>query len=534
MYQPKGRRYKQVQCLRDITGNNFPNGQIRFNWNIPSGESWNPYLSYYKMRHSMESVDVAQKTNNVPNIDTINTLTEWDASLGVSPVMFFQDSLWQDLEFRINGQSVCKQSDYVHQIASLKHRLKGELQNKNLNALNFHSPYSSERATQFSKSFGGYSKSYYQGPKDVLDLMTPTQSANPHINFQHFSNVLTNIVFTNTTFAPVYTQQIKQGDWVTCSTGTVKFTHQVSSYGGNYIRLITPLQNYQALGAAIPLTKGMVIISARSPSPLPYKEGTHNKNFETIWRPRLGIFDIDKWLPGGQYEMILTPNSASSYINNAWTFKSPNVSKINYNMLTMDLNICVCNMASTLKSIEFMEICCQAKTLNTYTLSQKQFTVKPKSKHFTIAYQDNKVYSSSDLETGIFKITNNHDNSFEKQITRHFINFDGSVLPNPIPSYSSSLGATDFWTQQYWNSQHAKLMLYRDIEPIDVYHKRGPYWHYTWPRQNSDANSMQISQEFSSSFDATTRPQLLLFEHYLKKFTFQLYQGHITSVKQSF
>ena len=42
--------YQEVQPERDITGDNFANGQINFNFTLDNAAYWNPYRSFLKIR----------------------------------------------------------------------------------------------------------------------------------------------------------------------------------------------------------------------------------------------------------------------------------------------------------------------------------------------------------------------------------------------------------------------------------------------------------------------------------------------------
>ena len=75
-------------------------------------------------------------------------------------------------------------------------------------------------------------------------------------------------------------------------------------------------------------------------------------------------------------------------------------------------------------------------------------------------------------------------------------------------------------------------MIYDDVETLEEWKERGPYYHFQWPRQNNNASEVQVSQEFRDAIPGTLKPQLLLFEHYPCKYGFDIHQGFITAVKK--
>ena len=100
-------RYQQISPSRDVTGDNFPNGQIHMRWETSGSRWWVPKKSYIRMRVELTRGDGAQ-------------LQTGD---NVTPNMFLCGNLFQSAEYRIGDRSVCRLGQYVGQVDSLKQRI---------------------------------------------------------------------------------------------------------------------------------------------------------------------------------------------------------------------------------------------------------------------------------------------------------------------------------------------------------------------------------------------------------------------------
>ena len=89
-------------------------------------------------------------------------------------------------------------------------------------------------------------------------------------------------------------------------------------------------------------------------------------------------------------------------------------------------------------------------------------------------------------------------------------------------------------------------------ESIQEWIKRGPYYHFNWPSKASKATEVLISSQFSKQFFSAVnyevpvltgasnilntwaqveeRPQLLLFDHYIKSFDLVVEMGKVRRV----
>jgi hypothetical protein len=535
--------YQQVQALRDVTRSNFANGQIRYQFSTQSNISWNPALSYFKIRSQIRSVASNRRDGTVPELGPPRLNDD------IGPNIFFGDSLFQQLEFYINKKCINKQDNYVHQIAALRHRQSSELRNKEYNKQNFTQPDLYSRITECA-SGGGSDRMISQ-----MVPLTPTFLPSSGANVSTFTSVnavdgsnITTITFNVVNAAgaiPDLRTIFKKGQIVRYLDGTGGapnnaanryITREILATTATTIQVRT---DAQIAVAAQPCSAVAFFLNIT----MPVSKGRELSKWETVWKPSLGIFKKNVWLPGGDYEIVLTPHPRNSYKLQAIESvddKQPIISEIafaegeyDFEVLSMDLNICQSFSRSNKTSLYIEEIHCQSQTINTNSLSQKQFIVEPNTKALTLAYQDNRVITDTSLSTGKFKFKN----EAELSLTRFYINYDGVTLPNPIPDTEYERNDIDYFTARYAETQlYKRKSLYDSTEDYEEWKARGVYFHYKWPRKSSKATQVKLSQQFKSQFEANLKPQILLFSHYTKAFTFKLdpNTGRIISIERRY
>lgn len=568
MLNPQSKYYKQVQSLRDLTGSNFNNGQIRFNWSIPPEESWNPYQSYFRIRTKWGGYSRKYLESSS---DTYKTLTSLNYIDGIAPSQYFNDQFWQQIEMRINGVCINKQDNYCGQIAALRHRMRPLDWNRTYGDINFHSLNFNERAKRLVND--GHQEvdgACSDGWIDISELVDPKFKANlangaVTIKATAEAAATANITLTAgvnwiwTALFPWLQDDTdeKIGDTIMVRT---KFDVNATNYRFIKYRIVDaadPAANVMSItlegGAGVEQVSHQaadvyVGMNIFQPGTMWVRAKCRHrfnalpvKQLETIWRPQLGFFQINDWLPGGEYEICLTPFPTGTLKQNIIESKVNSVVDVDLELITMEFNAATAKYSSTKNSIKFEEIRCQAKTINTTSLTQKQFVLNPKTKAITLAYQDNRVSNRFDVPQTKFTIKDDTSDvinyNWEHNLSRYYIQYDGMVLPNPIPDIRRS-GTDDFIAQQYWETTYNKMLLFDEVETFDQWKEAGMYFHYNWPRQTDTATEIQISQEFNGSLPVgalgSLRPQILLFEHTIKDFGFELYQNYITKVSRNY
>lgn len=540
MFETTGRRYYQVQALRDITNDNFANGQIRFNFSVSQNHSFNPYLSYFRLRNEIKNIQNYDRTDGT-TISEDGKKEKLIVADCLGPNMFYNDCLWQNIQININGNKITEVSSYYNQISALKHRMKNEEINKTLNKINFHDIYLEDRIATIAED--GYSDKFQTyGCVDFYKQFGLSNLALTNTN-----NIFPNLDMLITGVDSNVTSLELVGTYIKIAGPEISI-YKVESLSALLDFRITWIKGFQIAPANnatinVPIA-GLGQCWINNPLKLNLKDSNKGLNkFETIWKPCLGFFDINEWLPGGEYEIVLTPYPSRLYKIHALESKTKNVIQdVELNIIDMELNICLVQGKSNVNNIQFTEIQCQSKNINSNSLSQRQFIINPKSYALTLAFQDNRITNSMNYSSTKFLIVDDitvpgdaNDQWLKQNLSRFYIQYDNEVLPNPVPDFRGDVVVgDDFISQQYWETQMNKIIINSDIETKREWIDRGMYFHYQWPRTNGNAKEVQISQEFRKPFPSTEiRPQLLLFYHFMCKFQFTTNQGLITDVKKT-
>jgi hypothetical protein len=100
-------QYRQVPCIRDITGANFTGGALNFRFECGGNSWWIPSRSYIRMRASLTKANGTQLT----------------LADGIAPNLDLFPNLFQSGEFRIQDKTVSRIGDFFAQIDVLEARL---------------------------------------------------------------------------------------------------------------------------------------------------------------------------------------------------------------------------------------------------------------------------------------------------------------------------------------------------------------------------------------------------------------------------
>ena len=100
-------KFLEVQPTRDVTGNSFPNGLFRMEWENSGTQWWISSRSYLRMRCQLAHGDSSQLL----------------VSDQVAPNINLAANLFQSMELQINGKTISKCSDHVGEVDTLEQRL---------------------------------------------------------------------------------------------------------------------------------------------------------------------------------------------------------------------------------------------------------------------------------------------------------------------------------------------------------------------------------------------------------------------------
>ena len=511
-------QYEQQPPTRDVTTTNFPNGAIHFRWQTSGQKWWLASRSYLRMRCSLTRGDGAPLT----------------VSDGVSPNMGLCASLFQSAEFRINDKTVSRISDFLPQVDALETRLtKSQSWLDGIgNATNFWND--SFQVRQSDVATDGVNL-----PVDVITerLGLGYDSATNQVAVAADTGVLT---FTQNggQALPVVATIWAIGDEIEITTadaaiGTVRYRiSQLLAGGGAQTVQLNNLQGI-AIGA------GAYAFRRIRKSNVARKVA----NFELVWQPPLSIFKVGHALPSGKYELVLNPQTSSVYQKAAVESLLGGGDKT-AGLLATDFKFNVIDMYMYVNTIEgpradditylldLEQTRCQTEKVDTVSFQQKNWDVSPSTYALTVAYQDLRAGTNTQVSPSKFKAYNVALNAQQEiKLQRFFINYAGMNLPAPDadPNFTPTL---DYTTQRYVESQMYSGAYYDTggCESIQQYHNRGSYYYFSWPRDGTDRSTrVNVHQQFDAAADIANM-RVLLFDHSKQVARIRVQSGSVVDV----
>ena len=522
--------YDQQPPTRDTTGSNFPNGAIHFRWQTSGQKWWIPNRSYMRLRCALTRGDG----------------TPLRLSDNIAPNMGLCASLFQSAEFRINDKTVSRISDFMPQVDALDTRLSKSRSwlNGVGNAVNFWEDTFSIRQQEVC----------YDGANNVI-----TQSSVERLNLGFDAATNTVAVAADTgviTFAanagaalPTLADIFQVGDEleIDCAgvIGTVRYRISALLAGG----LTLQANNLQTI--AFPAAG---VAFRRIRRVLQDNEARKQGGLELIWTPPLSLFKVGHAMPSGKYELILNPQTASVYqkaaIESFGADKTAGTTAATFKFSVVDMYMYVntvegprCDDLTYLLDLE--QTRCQSDKIDNNSFGQKNFDVSPSSYALTVAYQDLRAGTNTQVSASKFKSYSAAlDGEADTKLNRFYLSYAGQNLPSPDadPSFglsSLAINGSDYTVQRYVESQIYSKAFY-DVggpESVKEYRNRGAYYHFAIPRDGTDRSTrVNVHQGFdplnpASAADTTANMRILLFDHSKQVARVRVQDGRVVDVQ---
>jgi len=520
MSKMKYAHYVEVSPERDVIDDAFSKGKINFKWNLSSMFRWNPYRSFFKMKILLS------KANG-------NSLEIKDE---IAPNMFIGHNFWSQMNIKCNSVKVSEIPDKVSQVSALRERYSIPTARRStlLKDMNYSSSDIYERINQVS--YNGFIR------KDaVFEPFSNLFQANG-LTVANDDQILVN--------APLNVIQYTDNTGV--APGDINLT-QSDLKIGDTLRINVPPNNVDVYKKVIGITADTItidsdlvafgatpiIIDADSTPNVIYYSKTpitrQTKEFEIIFKPCMGLFSVDNYLPGDWW-IEMYPHvrgKFEKYVIESITDAIPvPLVNANFQVQVKDLKLHIwkgmtSEVANGEKKYEFTEIRNQIQTITDNNLTNKTFTVMPTTHTLTLAFQKIDAGDRSDYSRTRFKCLNDEELNLEVYQLR----MDGKALPQPTPSieYDRTLNTNRDYTSQYYYEQLMYLSSYYldDPESLKTWQDRGAYYSLQLKEKISSSNRVVISTKFSA---LTENISLLLFDHYYKSFVLVCDQGLVSKV----
>tara|TARA_R110000796_G_scaffold39257_3_gene98056 strand:- start:721 stop:2409 length:1689 start_codon:yes stop_codon:yes gene_type:complete len=533
--------YDQHPPTRDVVGNNFANGAIHFRFQTSGNKWWIPSRSYTRMRFRL----------------TDGAGTPLTTASGVAPNMGLMSSLFQSGEFRINDKVVSRVADFMPQVDALETRLtksKSWIDSVG-SATNWWDKDQSLRLAEVSSDGTILKNTTAIVPADATTTRTG-------MGFDAVGGAATRNqwAYTAANGALVYNQG-------TDATGLAAANASLAFPIGSYFKFVgvaaTPEVEMQVLsndGVGGLVVEPLLNVNVAGSGANDFTRVVKNTNiaapdsrrlseFELTWTPPLSLFKIGHALPGGKYEMVLNPQTITSFQKRAIesilgvaskNATLPGGAVQDFKLEVVDFYLyCATVEGPRADDITYLldleQTRCQSEKIDNTSFAQKNFDVSPSTYALTVAYQDLRAGENTALSVSKFKSYNNPaipNASEELKLNRFFINYSGQNLPAPDADPSFVAG-TDYTTQRYAESQIYSGAYFDTggAETIEDYHDRGAYYYFSWPRDGTDRSTrVNVHQGFQNTADITNM-RCLLFDHSKQVARVRVQDGRVVDVQ---
>ena len=503
-------KWMQVSATRDVTTTNFPNGLIRFKFDVDATKRWIPSEAYIRMRIKL--------TNSAG--------TQLKLSDDIAPNMGFISSMFQNMEFRYNNVAISTLSDYVPEVNSLiirTHESKSVIDS--LGGLNMweYDFYSRQQRV----CLDGLDKNDYVDADAIVTLAalgidalnTIDVSAAGLVTWAAGGGVAPNV--RNIFQVGDVLALTGTGAGNTIKYGTVKSCPTTLTMQLNETQTASTAASVLA---AISLTRRAPRISKR------------DTGIEVLWKPPLSIFNYEKALPIGKYELQMNPQTSSVYKNliieslNTTTRVAPTHFDVSIGSMYLYVpTVKAKRFGSGKFFIDLTEITCQKDTVTGSGFTHSRFTVPKSTFALTAAFQDSRSQTHTLYPTTKFKVGVADS---ELNLTRFHIDYAGQTRPSPDsdPIYKAEATFPEEYTaEMYYRSQVATggTNDTGGAEKLREWQDRGAYYHYFWPRDGSNSDTeVRVHYQFSSLSNA----DCLLFSWAKKLVEVNVSDDNITSV----
>jgi hypothetical protein len=519
--------YDQLAPTRDITTTNFPNGEINFKFEVGGGKWFIPQRSYIRLRAQISKGDDA-------------SLLESD---NVAPAPNMMSNLFQSAEFKINGKTISRVSDFMAQVSTLKYRL--------------------DKSSSWLDSVGNTTNFW-----DSFSARKSDVSADGVYNDEDILTSWANLGFDIATTTIAYTHADGRLAFARAGGGVVPDVG-LSFPVGSRIRLAT------AFGGAV--ADGEVVVSGHvdgntiTVTGMNTDAGATNvqltrvsgggvssrlnarrvSNVEIIWTPPLSIFDIEGGIPGSaSCELTLTPQSSNTYQLVAFESKGATTKatgagadNVKFSVENMYFYTNIINgprISNSTYLLDLEQISCQASVVNNASFAQHSFHVSPSTYALTLAIQDGRAGSDTRASASRFKsYNNNFTASEETKLNRLYVAYAGQNYPSPDaePDYVEGTGTAGNLSKDYTINRYIDSNIYSGsffgtggCESLEQYHDRGMYHYFATPRDADDASTrVVVNAGFQNGADVANM-RILLLAHSRQVARIEMIDGRIQSV----
>lgn len=521
-------KYIQITSERDLSSTNFENGVIEFKRDLGSNYQINLNKSFLRMKYKLSKADGT---------------TQLELSDNISPNYLMANNLFRQCFHFMNGTEVDSIRQYVSQCGALQHRkdYPSSYKNKFLATTNFAKIDFNDRMKDIISEGFNENAHLAEDKYAALSLIETFNGSNLNTGADTLTLGANNGIFT----------------WVDAALGDLNISNgalSVNDYvkvtvdGANNDLRITTIHRVSAIDALtltvepIPSFAGgggafadNAIFNIRK-VPIIKDISRRAQQTQLVFKPPMGIWNNDEWLPAHLMQLQLYPHADGTYQKNV--IQSIGANKIhntNFNFQVNDLilYLAVKESKHTDGEMDMMFECVRAQIKNITTTANvdHHFKINPLSHAITVAFQDESAQNSTLFSESLFKIRNNED----LKLAKYWIEYNGWTLPNPYPDLSKS-SSVDLFVQRYYETMYySDSANLQDVESFDEWQSAGAYYTHkfkTNPQKRSEG--VKVSTQFEeNAFENNHNPNIIVWDHYYRTIKMKIHNGKVSDLNVS-
>lgn len=492
--------YRQISCQRAVQGDNFPLGVQDYNFSVGRPHGWIPSRSYFRIALSLYGPGGV----NAPEIKDQVALA--DSVCG---------NLFNNVYVRAGGQDVSSIVNYVPQAQACKNRLDRSgawLKTIGKSAFGCEADFQTRvnsTAADVPASIDG-------------QIQTVKLGADDHQDDYKIVIADTGIITgTNTAFQ---TRGVVVGDQLLINNAT----YGVVAVGSNTALTVQPAPN---AGVDTGTTGKGVKLKREG-------DGGGRNRVYLMWQPPVGIWDEAKPMGSGDYRVQLNPNSYYKTAAVELLMKRDAIAAAptNFNLVVDDIQLFVATVkvdipTTGVETLHLMEMQLQSKTITSRTGDNMlDFTVPPSTKALTVWVQSADSGTNTQIPPSMFTTKDRSD------LNLRSIQLSYANETKPSTRWTSEFkdGAAgdrkNYLQQRYLDTQlySGKMWDQGGAEAFASWLKRGPMYHMSWLRDQSDRSThVQLNIQFEN---LEANANVFLCAHFSRVCEITTQNGFVVSV----
>lgn len=489
--------YIQRTPDKSVNGPEFENGDITYSFNVSGNSWWVPSKSYFSIRCRLGKNGAYDQPNLADQ---------------VAPSPMFVSGLFDSVDFRIENNSVSRIGSRLPQVWATRNRLtRSNAWRETIGRQTFMDPSFENRQQLIAADAGTVDKAGlgFTGTASTATLEMDTAG-----------NITVAVAAGGT--APDLTATFVVGDAITITIGdnTLNFTvnsvtdatHMVVGDGCTTVAIVA--------------TAAFAITRTRA-------GGEAGRNFvEVPFQLPLGIFDVDRPMPPGNYSFVFSPNTNKKGVSSLQTPEgvANTVADIEVRNMFLYLNIVEGETPPRdyTHYLDLQEVRCQQQALQSSTGEQQlDYIVSPSTYALTMAFQQQAAGSSTQYPPQLFKL----QDSEHLSMNRFRLQYANQTQPKPDgdPEYASNRD----WLAKTYNDTMMMSNLAFAPGGCEKYEDwktgYGPLFHYMFLKPAGDTDTAATIAVTMNT--QPTSGNMLLFDWSSSVSQIQYRDGRVISVQ---